>query len=73
MALDEPNANDKVFDQDGITFVVEEKLLTQSGGIKVDFIDNGYRSGFAVTSNIPLSSKSSCGSSCGTSSDSCGC
>ncbi|RJQ42082.1 MAG: hypothetical protein C4534_11075 [Gaiellales bacterium] len=73
LALDEPNKSDQVFDKGGITFVVDNGLMNTCGGIRIDFVDDGYRSGFSVTSTVPMSS-GSCGSSCGTSSSgSCSC
>lgn len=70
MALDEPKDNDKVYDYDDLKFMVDESLLSSTGGIKIDFIDAGPRSGFAVSSRIPLGGG---GSACGTcGSGSCG-
>ncbi|HEB70184.1 MAG TPA: hypothetical protein ENI88_11280 [Desulfobulbus sp.] len=71
MALDEPKENDKTFEEDTITFLVEEGLLSTCGAIKVDFIEAGYRSGFSITSTNPVSSGGGC-SSGGCSSGSCG-
>jgi len=68
LALDEPKDSDKVFDQDELKFLVESSLITSCGSIKVDFVDAGPRSGFSISSSIPLggSSSGSCGSgSCG--------
>lgn len=74
MALDEPKDNDDVFDQDGIKFLVNKDLLVQCKEIKVDFIDAGARSGFSISSPVPLGGGGGCGSSCGSGgSSSCGC
>jgi len=71
LALDEPKDNDKTFEEDSLTFLVEEGLLATCGAIKVDFIEAGYRSGFSITSTNPVSSGGGCSSgSC--SSGSCG-
>jgi len=71
LALDEPKDNDKTFEEDSLTFLVEEGLLSTCGAIKVDFIEAGYRSGFSITSTNPVSSGGGCSSgSC--SSGSCG-
>ncbi|PIE58901.1 MAG: hypothetical protein CSA33_00960 [Desulfobulbus propionicus] len=68
MALDEPKDTDKTFEEESLTFLVEEGLLTSCGAIKVDFIEAGYRSGFSITSTNPIG-----GGSCGScSSGSCG-
>ena len=75
MAMDEAKENDRSFDHDGVSFVVDEWLLATCGAIKVDFIekkDGGCGcggGGFIVTSEKPLSG-GGCGSSC--TSGSCG-
>ncbi|OQX10818.1 MAG: hypothetical protein BWK76_20085 [Desulfobulbaceae bacterium A2] len=71
MALDEPKANDKVFNEDNLTFLVEEGLLVTCGNIKIDFVEAGYRSGFSISSARPIGGGGGCSSdSC--SSGSCG-
>ena len=62
LALDEPKDTDSVFDHDELKFLVEDSLMTRCGGIKVDFMDAGARSGFSIVSTIPLGGGSSCGS-----------
>jgi len=45
--------------------------MKNCGAIKIDYADAGYRSGFSITSTIPLSGGGGgCGGSC--SSGSCG-
>ena len=73
MALDEPKANDEVIDKDGLQFLLDKDLSNNCGAIKVDFIEAGYRSGFAISSAKPIGGGGSCGSSCGSSGGSCGC
>ena len=66
MALDEPKDSDKVFEEDGLKFLVDEGLLEKCGAVKVDFVEAGYRSGFSITSANPLGGGGSCSSgSCG--------
>jgi iron-sulfur cluster assembly protein len=67
LALDEPKDSDKVFENDTIKFLVEESLMTTCGGITVDYVDAGPRSGFGITSVNPISSGAG-----GCSSGSCG-
>lgn len=76
LALDDATANDRTFDHDGTSFVVEEALLAGCGVITVDFIEKsdggcgcGGSGGFRVTSEKPLASG---GCSCSCSSGSCG-
>ena len=72
LALDEPKDNDEIKEQDDLKFLVEKGLMASCGDIKVDFLDAGPRSGFSITSTIPLSSGgSSCGG-CSSSGGSCG-
>jgi Fe-S cluster assembly iron-binding protein IscA len=69
LALDEPKDTDDIMEQDGLKFLVDRGLTAQTGEIKVDFIDAGPRSGFSISSKIPLSGGCSSGSC---SSGSCG-
>lgn len=71
LALDEPKSNDKVFENDSLKFLVEEGLLGTCGGITVDYIDAGPRSGFGISSVNPINAGGGCSSgSCG--SNGCG-
>ena len=69
LALDEPKENDEKYEQDGLTFLVDNNLIDTCGTIKVDFIDAGMRSGFSISSEKPLGgggcSSGECGSGCG--------
>ena len=70
LALDEPKETDAKYEQDGLTFLVDNNLLDTCGSIKVDFIDAGMRSGFSISSTKPIGgggcSSASCSSSgCG--------
>jgi iron-sulfur cluster assembly protein len=68
LALDEPKDSDSIFENDSLKFLVEKSLLATTGGITVDYVDAGPRSGFGITSVRPISS----GGSGGCSSGSCG-
>jgi Fe-S cluster assembly iron-binding protein IscA len=52
LVLDEPSENDKVFTQEGITYVVSENLFEKVKPIKVDFIDTPGGGGFFIFSNL---------------------
>jgi len=71
LALDEPKENDAKYEQDGLTFLVDNNLLTTCGSIRIDFTDAGMRSGFSISSTNPIggggcgSDSASCGSGCG--------
>ncbi|MCK4838551.1 MAG: hypothetical protein KAS94_07080 [Desulfobulbaceae bacterium] len=74
LALDESKENDTKIEEGGITFLVDNDLMTSCGEIKVDFMESGMRSGFSITSKIPVAGSSSGGgcSSGGCSSGGCG-
>ncbi len=61
MSLDEAKEEDKVFDEDGITFVMDEQLFEQAKPVNIDFISTDRGSGFSITSSL---SGGSCGGSC---------
>ena len=54
LALDEFKNSDKTFTEGGLTFLVEENLLNQTGKIAVDFIENEQSSGFQLSSQNPV-------------------
>lgn len=60
MALDEPNDKDQVVELDGLTYLVDTTLMNQARPIKVDYVEDGHCSGFAITSM--LSQPNACGS-----------
>jgi len=58
-------------EENDLTFLIDQDLLSTCGSIKLDFIESGYRSGFSITAANPVSSGSGCSSgSCST--GSCG-
>ena len=59
MALDESTPNDEVFEEQGVTFVVEKGLLEKVKPIVVDFITSPRGGGFKLTSS--LSQAGACG------------
>lgn len=75
LALDESKQTDAAVDREGVRVLIDNDLLAQCGGVRVDFVEGsgcGCSSGFSVTSSIPLKGAAGgCGGSC--SSGSCGC
>ena len=63
LALDEPTDKDSVFEDNGLTFSVENSLLEQTGAIEIDLTAMG----FSVQSANPLNGGgcSGCGGGCG--------
>lgn len=75
LGLDEEKEGDKVFEEGGVSFLVDAALFDSTGKITVDFIEQKSGcgcggGGFSVSSEKPLAS-GGCGGSC--SSGSCGC
>jgi iron-sulfur cluster assembly protein len=68
MALDEPKENDKVVENNGITYMINQDLFEQVKPISVDFADSAYGSGFNIKSNLKRE-----GGGCGSGSSSCSC
>lgn len=66
MVLDEPKDTDENFEVDGLNYLIDKELGEQSGGVKVDYVDNGWQQGFVLSSTNPLGGA---GASCG----SCSC
>jgi iron-sulfur cluster assembly protein len=65
LVLDEPKDDDDSYEVEGLTYLISKDLSTQSGAVKVDFIDNGWQQGFSVTSEKPIGgAESACGTSC---------
>lgn len=64
MALDEPQENDEVIKDNGITYLIDKELLDQAKPINVDFVDSAFGSGFSISSKLAACCPS-CGTSCG--------
>ena len=62
MALDESRENDEVFDDKGLTYVVEKMLYENIKPIRVDYVNSPMGSGFNISSSLQMGG--SCGSSC---------
>jgi len=52
MALDEPQKSDMTFDDQGITFVIDKKLLKEAKPIRLDFVSAKGQTGFRFTSSL---------------------
>src|SRR3954454_8004397 len=62
LALDEPKAEDKIFEIDGIKIIVDEASLTYVDGSEVDYTESLMGSGFQVN-NQNVGASCGCGSS----------
>ena len=61
MSLDEAKEEDKIFKEDGITFVIDEQLFERVKPVNIDFTTTYRGSGFSIISGL---SGGSCGGSC---------
>lgn len=52
LVLDEPSEDDKVFTQEGATYIVNKDLFERIKPIKVDFINTFRGGGFFIFSNL---------------------
>ncbi len=62
MALDESRENDEVFDDRGLTYVVDRALYDSIKPIRIDYVNSPMGSGFNISSSMPVGR--SCGGSC---------
>lgn len=62
MALDELKAEDEVFKDNGITYVIEKEFFNQVKPIKIDYNNSPMGSGFSISSSF--ASGGACGQSC---------
>lgn len=51
LALDEPQADDEVFNVGGITYTIDKKLYEQVKPISVDYVETPRGSGYKITAN----------------------
>jgi Fe-S cluster assembly iron-binding protein IscA len=58
MVLDEPIAEDEVFQENGITFAIDKKLFERVKPIQIDFVETSRGAGYQITSSL----QKSCGS-----------
>jgi len=71
LALDDRQENDTTAVKEGIEVVIDQDLLAELEGVKVDFINEGDQGGFSITTTKPLvRTGGGCGGSCASG---CGC
>jgi len=64
MALDEPKENDEVFNENGLTFLINKELLDSVKPINIEFVETPRGSGFSITS--ALNNREKADNCCGT-------
>ncbi|MDG6897536.1 iron-sulfur cluster assembly protein IscA [Actinobacillus delphinicola] len=60
--VDEINSDDRVFEQDGVKVIVDEKSLVYLDGTQLDFVKEGLNEGFKFT-NPNVKDECGCGES----------
>jgi len=60
LALDESTPDDDVFENSGVSYVVEKKLFQEVKPISIEFIESAHGGGFQVKSSM-----SAAGGGCG--------
>jgi hypothetical protein len=69
MALDEPLDDDQIFNEKGVTFIMNKGLFEEVKPVSIDFVKSAMGAGFMIQSE--LSNKA--GGGCGSSGGSCSC
>ncbi len=64
LAFDEEKSEDKIFNDNDLTFIIDKELLNTCGWVKVDYISGTARPGFSLTSEKPVSAGNSEGGGC---------
>ena len=62
LALDEVKDNDTTFQEDTLSFLIENELLSTCGAVKIDFVEADHGSGFSITSTNPVGGGGGCSS-----------
>ena len=64
MALDEPQENDEILKDNGVTYLIEKQLLEDVKPINIDFVESAMGSGFSIASNLKKEEGGGCGENC---------
>jgi len=67
LALDEPAEADSVFPNGDVQYFIDKDLLKTTGDVNIDFVEAGWRRGFTVSAQNPVSGAGACsaGGGCG--------
>ena len=64
LALDESKDSDSVFTNGGVQYIIDNDTLKMTGGITIDFVTEGWQSGFTIQSENPVAGSCSLDGSC---------
>jgi hypothetical protein len=54
-----------VFAHDGVSYIIDGSLLTRTGAVTVDYLTQGWHTGFEISSEFPIAGACAVGGSCG--------
>ncbi len=60
LALDEPAEADSVFPNGSVQYFIDKELLKKTGNVTIDFVESGWRRGFTVSAQNPVTGAGSC-------------
>ena len=52
MALDEPKDDDEIFNEGGITYLINKQLYEQVKPVKIDYVQTARGAGYRVSANL---------------------
>jgi len=62
MALDEPHDDDQIFNEKGVTFIMNKGLFDEVKPISIDFVKSAMGAGFMIKSELSNKAGGGCGS-----------
>ncbi len=65
LTVSEEDAEDSVFELGGQTYLLNDNLYELCGDVEVDYVDDGIRKGFIISSEKEFAQHGGCGSCCG--------
>jgi len=64
MALDESRESDEIFENNGLHFIMDKKLLEEVKPVRVDYVTSVMGSGFSIKGNLKAQSACASCASC---------
>ncbi len=56
--------SDSVFNNGGVQYVIDKDLLKNTGDITIDFVNEGWQTGFSISTEKPISGSCATGNTC---------
>lgn len=64
LGVDDARETDHKIEVDGITFVIDKELVTQTGEVSLNYVSDAAVPGFAINTERPLVVEGGCGCGC---------